>query len=198
MIHPMLQPKAAWAEDRALLRSNPSADPGAKTGAGARRSPAPLPFYLLRDWHQSDKPSRQDPATLPVNQHRTSGSPSRTYTPRAVPESSIREAARAGLQRTFEKVDQYAAAHGVTPEEAEAAVEEAMEHVRPRKGRCASSSIRTCSPAPRCHNPGLRRTLPVKWIAGSAAVSWLVGEQLGGRRQLESSGDPQPWHPSCR
>ena len=66
MIHPMLQPKAAWAEDRALLRSNPSADPGAKTGAGARRSPAPLPFYLLRDWHQSDKPSRQDPATLPA------------------------------------------------------------------------------------------------------------------------------------
>ena len=44
------------------------------------------------------------------------------------------EAASAGLQRTFEKVDQYAAAHGVTPEEAEAAVEEAMEHVRPRKG----------------------------------------------------------------
>lgn len=57
-----------------------------------------------------------------------------TYTPNAVPESSIREAARAGLQRTFEKVDQYAAAHGVTPEEAEAAVEEAMEQVRPREG----------------------------------------------------------------
>jgi len=43
------------------------------------------------------------------------------------------EAASAGLQRTFEKVDQYAAAHGVAPEEAEAAVEEAIEHVRPRK-----------------------------------------------------------------
>jgi endonuclease V-like protein UPF0215 family len=44
------------------------------------------------------------------------------------------EAAREGLQRTFEKVDQYAAAHGVTPEEAEAAVEEAMEQVRRRRG----------------------------------------------------------------
>ena len=48
MIHPMLQPKAAWAEDRALPRSNPSSHPGAKTGAGARHSPAPLPFYSLR------------------------------------------------------------------------------------------------------------------------------------------------------
>ena len=57
-----------------------------------------------------------------------------TYTPNAVPDSPIREAARAGLQRTFDKVDQYAAAQGVTPEEAEAAVEEAREHVRPRKG----------------------------------------------------------------
>lgn len=55
-----------------------------------------------------------------------------TYTPNAVPENSVREAARAGLQRTFEKVDQYAAAHGVTPEEAEAALEEAIEQVRSR------------------------------------------------------------------
>jgi hypothetical protein len=56
------------------------------------------------------------------------------YTPSAVPEEPVREAARERLQRTFEKVDQYAAAHGVTPEEAEEAVEEAMGHVRPRKG----------------------------------------------------------------
>jgi hypothetical protein len=55
------------------------------------------------------------------------------YTPNAVPEKSAREAARAGFQGLFEKVDQYAAADGVTPEEAEAAVEEAMQHVRPRK-----------------------------------------------------------------
>ena len=54
------------------------------------------------------------------------------YTPNAVPDNSVREAARAGLQRTFEKVDQYAAAHGIPPEEAAAAVEEAMQYVRPR------------------------------------------------------------------
>jgi hypothetical protein len=61
-----LQPMMAWAEDRALLRSNPSADPGAKT-----EGPAACPLagcrpslnHPLRDWHQSDKPSRQDAAT---------------------------------------------------------------------------------------------------------------------------------------
>ena len=60
----MLQPKAAWAEDRATQRCDPSADPGAKTGAWASHSLALLPFYLLRDWHGSDKPSRHDAATL--------------------------------------------------------------------------------------------------------------------------------------
>ncbi len=54
------------------------------------------------------------------------------YTPNAVPEESIREVARAGLKRTFGKVDQHAASHGVTQEEAEATVEEALRHVRPR------------------------------------------------------------------
>jgi len=87
----MLQPKAAWAEDRATQRCDPSADPGAKTGAGARHPLALLPFHSLRDWHESDKPSRQDAATVqagcpsqlantkrqefqfPVNQHRSTG-----------------------------------------------------------------------------------------------------------------------------
>lgn len=55
-----------------------------------------------------------------------------TYTPNAAPEESVREAARAGLQRTFDKVDQYAAEHGVTPTEAQAAIDEAMQRVRPR------------------------------------------------------------------
>ena len=55
------------------------------------------------------------------------------YTPNAVPDKAAREAARAGLQRTFEKIDQHGAAHGITPEEGDAAVEEAMQHVRPRK-----------------------------------------------------------------
>jgi len=57
-----------WAEHRALLRSNPSAGPGAKTGVrtGPHRS-VPLPSccraWALRDWHQRAKPSRHDAAT---------------------------------------------------------------------------------------------------------------------------------------
>jgi hypothetical protein len=35
-----LQTMLAWAEDRALLRSTPSADPGVKTGARAEHTPA--------------------------------------------------------------------------------------------------------------------------------------------------------------
>ena len=59
-----LQPDSAWAEDRALLRSNPSAVPGAKTDGAARgRSVLHSPD---RDWHQSDKPSQQDAATASV------------------------------------------------------------------------------------------------------------------------------------
>jgi hypothetical protein len=57
-----LQPDSAWAEDRALLRSNPSAVPGAEVGVGAENPSAPLPF-LLRSWHPSAKPSRHDAAT---------------------------------------------------------------------------------------------------------------------------------------
>jgi hypothetical protein len=66
MVHGTLQPEMAWAEDRALLRSNPSADPGAKTGAGAGNHLAPLPFCQLRDWHEREKPSRQDAAIPPT------------------------------------------------------------------------------------------------------------------------------------
>ncbi len=56
------------------------------------------------------------------------------YTPNAVPDALLREAARAGLQRTFDKVDEHAAAHDVSPEEGDAAINEAMQHVRPREG----------------------------------------------------------------
>ena len=55
------------------------------------------------------------------------------YTPNVVPDKSVREAARMGLQRTFDKIDEHAAMHGVAPEEADTAVEEAMGHVRPRQ-----------------------------------------------------------------
>jgi len=60
MLAGALRPNSAWAEDRARLRSNPSAVPGAKTdGAAGRRSVLHTPH---RDWHQSDKPSWQDAA----------------------------------------------------------------------------------------------------------------------------------------
>ena len=69
-----LQPTMAWAEDRALLRSNPSADPGAKIGAGAAtRRPTPS----LRDWRQSENPSQQDAATLQAGCPLRSVNPSR-------------------------------------------------------------------------------------------------------------------------
>jgi hypothetical protein len=51
------------AEDTALLRSNRSAVPGAKTEervVGFRATARPS---SLRDWPQSDKPSRHDAAT---------------------------------------------------------------------------------------------------------------------------------------
>ena len=52
-----------WAEDRAMLKSNPSADLGAKIGDGAANR-RPTPFSNpLRDWHQSVKLSRHDVAT---------------------------------------------------------------------------------------------------------------------------------------
>ena len=44
---------SAWAEDRATVGTNPSADPGAKTEGG--RSALPAAFLHLRDWHQCDK-----------------------------------------------------------------------------------------------------------------------------------------------
>ena len=43
---------SAWAEGRALLRSNPSAVPGAKTEWGGTMPPS-----AIRDWHQGAKPS---------------------------------------------------------------------------------------------------------------------------------------------
>ncbi len=60
-----LQPKVTWAEDRATVRTDPSADPRAKTGVeiGLHRSVS-LPSHPLRDWHQSDKPSRQEAVIL--------------------------------------------------------------------------------------------------------------------------------------
>lgn len=71
----MLQLRTTWAEDRALLRSNPSADPGAKTeGRVVRNVPAAATrLSCLRDWHVCDKPSRQDAATISAGCGRDSG-----------------------------------------------------------------------------------------------------------------------------
>ena len=64
----VLQRKAAWAEDRATQRCDPSADPGAKTEGRAvcNLTAAAARPSTLRDWHESDKPSRHDAATLPA------------------------------------------------------------------------------------------------------------------------------------
>ncbi len=63
-----LQRPMAWAEDRATQRCDPSADPGAKTGAGIGPSGLiPLsPSQPLRTWHQRAKPWRHDAATIPA------------------------------------------------------------------------------------------------------------------------------------
>jgi hypothetical protein len=63
MVSPGLGWESTWTEDRATQRCDPSAVPGAETGAGAKHPFAPLPLSPLRDRHQSDKPSRQDAAT---------------------------------------------------------------------------------------------------------------------------------------
>ncbi len=74
-----LQPASALAEDRATQRCAPSADPGAKTeepGCLAGQAPSDEVRAVsthdaarpssLRDWHQSDQPSRQEAATSPT------------------------------------------------------------------------------------------------------------------------------------
>jgi len=58
-----LQTQLTWAEDRAPVRTDPSADPGAKTeGRAVTHTSAAPPSSPLRDWHQSAKPSRHDAA----------------------------------------------------------------------------------------------------------------------------------------
>ena len=56
----------------------------------------------------------------------------RIYPPKAELDEGVRQAARENLERTFAKIDEHGKAHGVTPEEADAAVEEAMQQIRPR------------------------------------------------------------------
>jgi hypothetical protein len=55
------------------------------------------------------------------------------FTPGIVPSDKDREAARAGLKQTWEKVDQHMKEHGISEDEFDAAIEEAAEQVRHRK-----------------------------------------------------------------
>jgi hypothetical protein len=48
------------------------------------------------------------------------------------PDPAEREVAKQGLQHTFTAIDEHVAIGGVSAEEADAAVDEAMRHVRPR------------------------------------------------------------------
>jgi hypothetical protein len=58
---PALRCQTTWTEDRATQRCDPSAAPGAETGAEARCDLRLAPISPpLRDRHQSDKPSWQD------------------------------------------------------------------------------------------------------------------------------------------
>ena len=52
----------AWAEDRATLGSDPSADSGAETEAGCRRYP--VWFFELRTWHKAINPIKRSPRSL--------------------------------------------------------------------------------------------------------------------------------------
>ncbi len=88
----------AWAEDRALLRSTPSADPGAKTGAKAGPEwPALLPTPhcnvgkpRLRDWHECVKPPRHDAAAPCQDDGQPSALGGSTGLPNGNPSSRIR------------------------------------------------------------------------------------------------------------
>jgi hypothetical protein len=52
--------------------------------------------------------------------------------PGTEPDEEARHRARAGLEATFRKTEAYAQEHGITDQEIEAAIEEAMEDVRRR------------------------------------------------------------------
>lgn len=53
--------------------------------------------------------------------------------PGSEPDAAARQAGRAGLEATFRKTEAYAQQHGVSDEEIDAAIGEAMAHVRPPK-----------------------------------------------------------------
>jgi hypothetical protein len=54
------------------------------------------------------------------------------FTPGAVPDERTRGTAAARIERTLDAAERHAAERGITAEEADDAVAEAMQHVRPR------------------------------------------------------------------
>ena len=59
----------AWAEDRATVGTDPSADPGAKTEGRAADPRVDRPTLpSLRDWHQAINPLRQPPRAVSYSQ----------------------------------------------------------------------------------------------------------------------------------
>ena len=53
--------------------------------------------------------------------------------PGVMPDDDARRRAAANMERTFAQTDAYARDGGITQDEADAAVQEAMDHVRPRR-----------------------------------------------------------------
>jgi hypothetical protein len=53
--------------------------------------------------------------------------------PGTEPDDASRRRARAGLEATFQKTEAYAREHVIADEEIDAAIDEAIDHVRPRK-----------------------------------------------------------------
>lgn len=54
------------------------------------------------------------------------------FTPDVVTDEATRRRALAGLEQTWERVQKHMLDHGITDEEFDAAVDEAMRHIRPR------------------------------------------------------------------
>jgi hypothetical protein len=55
------------------------------------------------------------------------------FSPGKEPDDAARCQARAGLEHTFQETAAYAQERGITDDEIDAAIHEAMDHVRPRK-----------------------------------------------------------------
>ena len=49
-------------------------------------------------------------------------------------DGATRRAAVENIRRTFDKIDRYRETHGITDQEVDAAVDEAMDHIRPQPG----------------------------------------------------------------